>query len=821
MKTKKKSILSIKHRKKNISAVINNGIIVWRTPWFDVKSIVNIPKETYYAEVGDVLFVDENNKKEIYSKNAEFTSLKENGYRPIGLVVVPGVFNIYGDCSVCCISLNYISEKTPADGTSYEEEHIYFNVVDSTSYNYGEEFNSGDGVAINDDLSKNIKGFYDQPVLPTDYWKGSDGDYLLSNDGVGYYLKLGIGNNSNTSNRAYSPSPYYEDQSQQELWWYSTQTNKQTSQTNINGDELTDLYISKFWDNNIGKINVIKYIKEYNPFNSNTKGEWYLGATGEMAMAATRFGILNNVITKLKLVFGHNCAAYFQNISLITSNIPNNNTELRLKCIGMKSVVISNTTMFADDISCKPMIKFENTTNKVNINIEWNDYIRSITLNGRVYYQWTKVNYIKMPIGSTLKWSVELIDGYVTDELTADEFIVEKETTIKFDNIEEDVSYDIDINQYSIESWDAIVGDYLFANNDGKLFLCSQNAPLNELKEQNYTPIAVVVTPGSHNIYGNCSVGCMALNYLSKDNNMGSDTPVGFKFCHSDGHGLSLPYYETVVVLNGSQTRDIKGFVERPGVPSDYLTVKSDQPTSLDLETQYFESKIKSNLTLYGYCPSPYNENGETNDLYWYSTSSTKYSAQRDVFGKENTNYIVSNHNIDQYPAVKYVKEYAPSAAPLTKGQWYIQSSGELGYSINRMKKIIDAITALSEIYPEIKITPSEFYTQDYWTSTVLNSGKMRNGPGNNIWLIGCNNSSKELNIKPYIRFKSTSNKVKINLNFSNTDDIIINNRHYYSWDNISSIYVKKGITVNWETKSDKGSFIANNQTTIENAGEI
>lgn len=817
MKKDNKFVIGIKHNKKSYSAIIHDGTIVWKLPSFPSKDIVtNKPKFSYDADVADVLFVDKNNNKELFSKNADFNLLKEEGYRPIAIVCVPGNFNIYGDCTVHCIALNYISKNTPEDGTVYETERIDFNTVDSGTFDYGDEFVSGYGVTIQDDLSKNIKGFYDQPILPSDYWSwsGEDNDYVQSNDGVGNYLKLGIGNNSNTDNRSYSPSPYYADQTQQELWWYRTLDDaKITSQSNINGEELTNLYLSKFGDN-MDRINVIRYVKEYNPFNSNTKGEWFLGSSGEMGLAATRFGMMNKTITKLKQVFGFNCAAFFQSKSLMTCNTPNDKIDLKLKCIGMKSVVISNESMRTTDFLCKPMIKFNNTTNRVKINLDW-EHIYSITLNGRIYYWWNKRNYIEMPIGSILKWEFIIEDGYKTNNPTSGEFIIKEETTIKIENIKEDLQYEIDVNQYSIESWEAIPGDYLFVNGN-KLFLVNQNTPLNELKEQGYTPIAIVVTPGSHNVYGDCSVTCAALNWGSKDNDNGTTTYNNtFTFTTSstiNNIPNSLLCVEGPMII-GPQDNTIKGFIERPCLPSTCLSENSTQPLSIDGKSCYNKTKTESNTSLYWYSPSIYLDDDSMNPSWWYAEKNHQTTYQRSFSGKQKTKKIREMGDENTYPAAHTVNNYYPINASCTKGEWFICDAGELAYHVVRLKELNESLQQLINVFGENNICTIDSSKASFILSSIFNNQRFNN-IGLSVLLFGNNaNTSANCAIRPFIKFNSTTDMVKINLDFSNIDDILINNRHYYSWDNIQNIFVKKGTIIKYNNED----LIINEEITIPN----
>ena len=752
MKFNNKPGISIKYGKNNISAVINNGLTVWKSSWFNAKSIsLNKPKETYYAEVGDVLFVDKDNNKELYSKNSDFNTLKEEGYRPIAIVGIPGRFNIYGDCSVCCISLNYISEINPAEGTPYEDEPIFFNNVDTSSCNYGSEFNSGNGAYLIDNMTNIIDGFCEQPILPTDYWIGSDDDYVPSEDGIGFYLRKGIGNNA-ASNRQYSPSPYLKDHTQNPLWWYSTTEQGKTSQSTIDGTAKTDLFISKFWNNDIGKINAIKYIKEYNPYNSNTKGEWYLGSTGEMGMTATRFGVINTIISKLRIVFGNTCAAYFQNKSLMTSAIPDNATDLRLKCIGMKSVVISNVAISATDLLVKPLIKYENTTNKIRINIQWNEYVYSFTLNGRVYYNWDRINYIEMPKYSVLKWSIEINVGYMTDEPLYGEVVINEEMKLGIDSAEL-IVFDDTLS----------AGKIILVNRVNKMLYYIHPSKVQDNISSLYYPIGIVTIPQSHNAYDTNEICIVGLRTLS------IETPEDGAIYSKETFPFSLTQNKTTTISNKNaciNSNPLKNNTESESTNSKEFYIGTTKK-GFDIPTY----NPKEFCSRSGYtCVTPYANDTLINKPYFNNTSGSYATVVNKIVGQTSTT------NFQTKPKEGKGEDYLPTwnvqfyQTPGTSaGDWFISSFGELVYFVSRFDEIKQANDVILQYWPdEFHYNLMEEIQNDILVSIVKRDDNGSSGTTRlyNVNLEDCKSgfeSVVEANQRPWLPF-TRLDSTKINM---------------------------------------------------------
>ena len=64
------------------------------------------------AVAGDILCAKEDGSKMVF-KAADYASIPNSGYTPIGIVVVPPSHDVYGTGEGSAICLNYISPDTP------------------------------------------------------------------------------------------------------------------------------------------------------------------------------------------------------------------------------------------------------------------------------------------------------------------------------------------------------------------------------------------------------------------------------------------------------------------------------------------------------------------------------------------------------------------------------------------------------------------------------------------------------------------------------------------------------------------------------------
>ena len=245
---------------------------------------------------GDICLYDRNNDSLIIVKGDIWNSdlyPKEN-YYPVGVVVVPGTHNVYGDGSCGVMSLKEIDCNSPDSGsTSYQ--YIYWGV-------YGTNI-SGlrdlDQVPTGNTSNGIPTGQRPEANLPSDKFSGTQ----CAHDTDAYY-----------NSSLYIPSPYLTDGSRNPGYY-------QTTSPSSSSNALAD------FDGigNTAKIITQRGTKDYNSwkptYNSQAdypaasccdmfhtegtqQGDWYLPACGELGYIMPPFNKINDAIDKMRTAYG-------------------------------------------------------------------------------------------------------------------------------------------------------------------------------------------------------------------------------------------------------------------------------------------------------------------------------------------------------------------------------------------------------------------------------------------------------------------------------------------------------------------------------------
>ena len=103
----------------------------------DFETLIKVADDTYitpamsdevdaaHAVAADILMYDkEQSRKFILKSGTDFSKYPSNRYVPIGIVVVPGTHNVYGDGSCGVMSLKAMNCDTPSTGGT-SEQNIY------------------------------------------------------------------------------------------------------------------------------------------------------------------------------------------------------------------------------------------------------------------------------------------------------------------------------------------------------------------------------------------------------------------------------------------------------------------------------------------------------------------------------------------------------------------------------------------------------------------------------------------------------------------------------------------------------------------------
>lgn len=244
-----------------------------------------------------------------------------------------------------------------------------------------------------------------------------------------------------------------------------------------------------------------------------------------------------------------------------------------------------------------------------------------------------------------------------------------------------------------------------------------------------YTPIGVVVVPGSHNVYGDGSCGVMSLREM-RSNLPDSGSSASYQGMYWGGSGDNTSLRDLDQVPTGNTSNGFStGYNQSGCLPSNKF---SGTQCAHDIDA-YYESSP--------YIPSPYLTDGSRNPGYHQTLSpSSPNNALNDFDGIGNSQVlwdlaisqgnwkdegciIINSSSSGYYPAACCCWRYHTEGTQ--QGDWYLPACGELGYIIPKFNEINDAIYKMRATYgPYIAI---ELSTDGYyWSSTEYNINQAR-----------------------------------------------------------------------------------------------
>ena len=265
--------------------------------------------------------------------------------------------------------------------------------------------------------------------------------------------------------------------------------------------------------------------------------------------------------------------------------------------------------------------------------------------------------------------------------------------------------------------------------NDKVIIVSGKDWSIETYPADKYTPIGVVVVPGSHNVYGDGSCGVMSLkemNYNSPDN---GSTSYQYMYWGGKGDDISLPNLNQVPTGNTSNGIPT-GQTSYAYLPSDKL---SGTQCAHDTDVSYYG-------TSYTPIPSPYLTDGSRNPGYYQTSSpSSSSNALADFDGIGNSQVlwdlatsqsswktassITNDSGSGYYPAACCCWRYNTEGTQ--QGDWYLPACGELGYIMPPLNKINDAIDKIRTAYGSS--VGVELHTnRNYWSSTEYSSSYAR-----------------------------------------------------------------------------------------------
>ena len=298
-----------------------------------------------------------------------------------------------------------------------------------------------------------------------------------------------------------------------------------------------------------------------------------------------------------------------------------------------------------------------------------------------------------------------------------------------------------------IKASNAIVGDVCLYNKTTEK-LCIQN--LSDIvngryPKTEYTPIGLVVVPGTHNVYGDGSCGVMSLKNMSC-----SSPDEGI----NDDEGIYFGYQNDISELTNY---NVVCIIDKNGEISNKVQTTSSNVGYFQLEDGDYSSS--SSLI-----PSPYNEDDTRNTEYYRTSSpSSSKNALSDFNGKTNTetitSYVKSQTNWKTASTIYNFSSsgYYPAACccwryhtlGTKQGDWYLPAMGELGYLAVKITSLNDIFKSLNEIYDStVCLEISENIDKSYfWCSTEYSSTY-----GRFLYTVKRSTNYNEKNKKHYVR---------------------------------------------------------------------
>lgn len=263
-------------------------------------SVVRYPEEVDAANsvAADVLMYDKEwDRKFILKGDTDFSKFPGEKFVPLGVVVVPGTHNVYGDGSCGVMSLKPMNCDAPSTGGTFEQSMHWGAYGTSISglpdLDHVPTGNTSDGTPTSESS---------YCYLPSDKFGSAQ---CLHDTDAFYYTN---------SSSNFGPSPYLTDGSRNPGYY-------QTSSPSSSSNALAD------FDGigNTEKIIAQRGTKDYNswtPDNTTetdypaasccdmfhtegtSQGDWYLPACGELGYIMPPFNKINDAIGKMRTAYG-------------------------------------------------------------------------------------------------------------------------------------------------------------------------------------------------------------------------------------------------------------------------------------------------------------------------------------------------------------------------------------------------------------------------------------------------------------------------------------------------------------------------------------
>lgn len=248
--------------------------------WINWSKLENPFIKSNNAKAGDICVYDTNASATLMVPAEKFTGINHDRYIPIGVVVVPGTHDVYGDGSCGIVSLQHMDFNNPsvggAPGTS-----LYF------------------GPQVDIPLTN-----YNKVVVYT-------ATKALTTNNFGYLCKNGVWNYETIQ----IPDPHNSDGSRNPDYYATTgYTNSAyNALSDFKGKSNTDTILAKRGEKDYESWTLTNVAANYPAASAcdmyhtvgTSQGDWYLPSCGELGYIMSRWNEINSSIDLIDTIHGN------------------------------------------------------------------------------------------------------------------------------------------------------------------------------------------------------------------------------------------------------------------------------------------------------------------------------------------------------------------------------------------------------------------------------------------------------------------------------------------------------------------------------------
>lgn len=257
--------------------------------------------------VGDVLLYDKTAKTRIFVNPDELSNYPAELYSPLGVLVIPASYDVYGTGQCGVMSLKYMRYDTPDVGGSYQS--MYWGQY-GTGISSLTNFNTVVQTGTMAEPTVEASGTNNITYLPSDKFTGT----TCPTDSITKYYYA-------TGTTQAAPSPYLEDGSRNPVYYQtSSPSSANNALSDFNGKSntqiLCDLATAQVdWQTASAITN--NSAAGYSPAacccwrycpEGTEQGEWHLPACGELGYIIPRWNVIKSSLNKINSEYGSGSA---------------------------------------------------------------------------------------------------------------------------------------------------------------------------------------------------------------------------------------------------------------------------------------------------------------------------------------------------------------------------------------------------------------------------------------------------------------------------------------------------------------------------------